>query len=283
MNNTSPANSSKPLPKWLGKLGGGILGLAIGGPLGGAIGIGLGHLVDHHLHADGIHRGTSDGTRIDSAFFEATYTVLGHIAKADGRVSERDIAFAESVMNHMRLDTDARRSAIALYRRGKDPDFRLERALTRFRPAYLRNPHLLRAFLELQVQAAYADGPPNTEQRAIFDAISDGLGLPRAFIRHIEQTAAQQRGRRDGKRGRERVEPSPATGAPGLAQAYTELGVASTASDEEITHAYRRLLSRHHPDKLAASGLSDERLKAAADRTHRIRKAYEAITRARGV
>ncbi len=63
--------------------------------------------------------------------------------------------------------------------------------------------------------------------------------------------------------------------------AYRELGVDPHASMEEVRTAYRRRLSRTHPDKLAASGADKATLDAAAGRTHALREAYDTIRKAR--
>jgi DnaJ like chaperone protein len=60
------------------------------------------------------------------------------------------------------------------------------------------------------------------------------------------------------------------------------LGVESKASDAEVKRAYRRLINRHHPDKLASRGLPEEAIKLASQKTQEIIRAYEVVTRARG-
>ena len=60
------------------------------------------------------------------------------------------------------------------------------------------------------------------------------------------------------------------------------LGLQKDASPAEIKLAYRRLLKRHHPDKLAASNASAADLKRATDKTREITAAYERIREARG-
>jgi DnaJ like chaperone protein len=42
-----------------------------------------------------------------------------------------------------------------------------------------------------------------------------------------------------------------------MAQAYGLLEATAQMSDEQIVKAYRRQMSRHHPDKLKANGLPD--------------------------
>ena len=47
--------------------------------------------------------------------------------------------------------------------------------------------------------------------------------------------------------------------------------------------AYRRQLSRHHPDKLKANGLPDSMIEHAKQRTQLIIEAYELISERRGI
>ena len=68
-----------------------------------------------------------------------------------------------------------------------------------------------------------------------------------------------------------------------LAECYAELEVDAGASDQEVTKAYRRQMSRHHPDKLVANGLPESMAQWAKEKTQRIQEAYEAIRAARGM
>jgi DnaJ like chaperone protein len=62
-----------------------------------------------------------------------------------------------------------------------------------------------------------------------------------------------------------------------LAEAYQVLGLTPNATQVEVKQAYRRLMSQHHPDKLAAKGLSEEAMRLANEKTQQISKAYETI------
>ena len=66
-----------------------------------------------------------------------------------------------------------------------------------------------------------------------------------------------------------------------LADAYQLLGVSSDSSDSEIKRAYRKLMSRHHPDKLVAKGLPEEMMQMATQKTQDIKAAYEMIKASR--
>jgi DnaJ like chaperone protein len=68
-----------------------------------------------------------------------------------------------------------------------------------------------------------------------------------------------------------------------LADCYTELGIAANKSDQDVIKAYRRQMSRHHPDKLVANGLPESMAQVAKEKTQRIQEAYETIRAARGM
>ena len=68
-----------------------------------------------------------------------------------------------------------------------------------------------------------------------------------------------------------------------LAECYAELEIDSDLTDQEVTKAYRRQMSRHHPDKLVANGLPESMAQMAKEKTQRIQEAYEGIRAARGM
>ena len=68
-----------------------------------------------------------------------------------------------------------------------------------------------------------------------------------------------------------------------LEQAYEVLEVSAGASDEEVVRAYRRQLSRHHPDKLKANGLPESMLEHAKRRTQQIIEAWDLVREKRGL
>jgi DnaJ like chaperone protein len=67
-----------------------------------------------------------------------------------------------------------------------------------------------------------------------------------------------------------------------LQEAYQVLDVLPGARMPEITKAYRRQLSRHHPDKLQANGLPESMLAHAQQQTQLIIEAFNIIRESRG-
>ena len=262
---------------WWGKVLGGTFGFIMGGPLGAVLGASLGHSFDKGLH--GLNEGASPGgqARTQLAFFAATFSVMGRLAKADGRVSADEIAFAKAVMTQMMFDERQKKLAIELFTQGRQPEFDLDGVLKQFRSECHRRHTLMQMFLEIQLQAAYADGELHPAERELLLHVFEVLGFSRHEYDHLEAMVRSARGAGGGyaPRGEER--------GPTLGEDYAVLDVEESASDAEVKKAYRRLMSQHHPDKLVSKGLPEEMIKLANEKTQQIRKAYERIKESRGM
>jgi len=271
------ANRGSDDVSWWGKALGGAFGFMLGGPLGALLGAALGHKLDQQV-AEGGFGGYDLGAqqRVQAVFFMATFSVMGHLAKADGRVSESEIAVAREVMGRMGLNPLLRKAAARLFNQGKQPDFPLDDVLQQFKREVCQRRTLLQTFMEFLLMAAYADGSVHAAERRLLQHISVRLGFDAGEFNLIEKMVRAGRRFDGGYR--------PRAQAPGgsIEDAYAVLGVSPQAGEEQIRKAYRRLLSQHHPDKLVARGLPEEMMKLASDRTHQIRSAYEQIRRQRG-
>jgi DnaJ like chaperone protein len=261
---------------WWGKVLGGTFGFFMGGPLGALLGASLGHSFDKGL--EGLADGASPGgqARTQLAFFTATFAVMGRLAKADGHVSKDEIAFAQAVMAQMRFSAQQKKVAIELFNQGRQPDFDLEGVLQQFRTECHRRHTLMQMFLEVQLQAAYADGELHPAERELLLHVFEVLGFSQHEFDHLEALVRASRGAGG-------YSPRGTTPTPSLAEDHAVLDVAESASDAEVKKAYRRLMSQHHPDKLVSKGLPEEMIKVATEKTQQIRKAYERIKTARGM
>jgi len=248
-----------------GKLLGGTFGFLIGGPIGAVLGAALGHTFDKGMQLQLSHENAEedlppgDLDRIKMAFFTATFSVMGYIAKADGRVDKSEIALAEAVMSSMQLDAELRSAAIKLFNEGKgvmstDEEAALLRVagILGFSEYSFKQLEMLVRF-SMGMDQTYAGGGPGS---------SDG-----------------QRRRQAG--GRQKQTPQD-SGRLKVGDAYKVLGVESSDDKATVKRAYRRLMSQHHPDKLVAKGLPEEMIRLATDKTQHIQKAYELLKEAKG-
>ncbi len=320
--------------KWGGKLVGGAVGALAGGPVGAILGLIAGHLVDDKLEGESgareaprrrpLHRvedaavgedesddegeAVGDPKAVNALFFQVTFEVMGHVAKADGRVSDEDIRAARSVMTDFRLREAQTAEAISHFTAGKDPAYDLSRAVMALRRVCAGRPDLLRNFLEIQLRTALAANDLGGPTRPMLLRVAAMLGVGGLEFARLETVLRQRLRARGGGRasagtaggaagaagarpggGRSGGRAEGADRAPGavprmsLTEAYDVLGVRAGAGDEAVVKAYRRQLSRHHPDKLRANGLPESMLEHAKQRTQQIIEAWDIIRAARGI
>ena len=67
-----------------------------------------------------------------AVFIETVFISMGKLAKADGHVSQDDIAHVEQFMQKLGMTVEHRQQAIALFKRGADPAFDIEPTCRRF-------------------------------------------------------------------------------------------------------------------------------------------------------
>ena len=247
---------------WWGTFIGGTLGFVFGGPLGALVGAVLGGNLDRGIKiGDQADMGTQE--RVQAAFFTTTFSVMGHIAKADGHVSALEISAAKNIMAQMQLSEPQRKAAIKFFDQGKSSDFPLEEVLHQFKKECHRRRSLIQMFVEIQISTAMADGKVDASEKHILYTIGEILGFSRSQIDHLFNIVNGAQ--------------ASATDNLTLTQAYKILGVSKGSNEAEVKKAYRRLMSQHHPDKLVAKGLPDEMIALATEKTQEIRKAYDTI------
>jgi DnaJ like chaperone protein len=270
---------------WTGKLIGAILGFILTRRATGVLlGMILGHIYDQYV------AGGAGGPRIDAAtvratFFRAAFSVMGRVAKADGRVSEQDIAAARRIFRQFNLNDADTRAAMQFYTEGKASDFDLESTLRELADVCRGREAVLRMFLEIQMRAALLGDGLAGISRSTLAQVAARLGISSLEFAHLEtllrlQAYAGAGGYGPTGGGR------PGTSAGGtdsLAEAYEILGVPRTATDAEVKRAYRKLMSENHPDKLVARGLPESMLEVAKQKTQAIQAAWERVRESRGM
>lgn len=274
--------------QYWGKLIGLVLGLMSGtGFWGVVLGLLIGHMIDKSRQIKSTGYFSNQAQR-QALFFSTTFQVMGHLTKSKGRVTEADINLASALMERMQLHGAARTAAQQAFREGKQPDFPLREKLRELRSICFGRVDLIRMFLEIQLQAAFADGSLHPNERAVLYVIAEELGFSRVqfdqFLSMMEggrqfgggyqqQGQYQQQG---GFGGYQRQN------GPTLADACKVLGVKPNDDATTIKRAYRKLMSEHHPDKLVAKGLPPEMMEMAKQKAQEIQAAYDLIKKEKG-
>ncbi len=257
-----------------GKLIGAVLGWYIGGIIPALIGLFIGHMFDKgyaQIQAEGSPERRRE---IEQTFFQTVFRLLGHLAKADGRVSESEVQQTEAYMAEMGLTAEHRKEAIALFKEGAEADFDADAQVARFREVCGRRSNLVRMLLIYLVNIALADGELDKQEADVLRRIAQGLGISAAMFEQLLRMIQAQNSFGGGQYQGGAGGPS---SADQLQKAYDALGVSAEASDAEIKKAYRKLMSQYHPDKLMGQGVPEDMVKEATERSQEISKAYDLI------
>ena len=285
------------LSTWWGKFLGAFFGYLCGGPLGALLGILVGNffdkgLVSYYTNPHLLYY-SEKRKAVQKIFFETTFSVMGHIAKADGRVSEQEIKLAQLLMQEMRLNDEQKIAAKQMFNEGKQHDFKLEMALFELKKACKDNRELLKLFADIQYRAAQID-ELTTKKIEVLDVIFSCLDFAPLHKQnrfyddfsysyaYQQQQQQQQQQQKKSYRSSSQNYYYQQTPQNNLAHAYALMEVSPNATKNEVKRAYRRLLSRNHPDKLIAKGLPEEMIKIANEKTQKIMRAYQLICETKG-
>ena len=254
---------------------GALIGLT-GAPSGMLFGAAIGYYLDKLIRSvAGAENWTQ--AKAQTAFFDATFCVMGKIAKADGQVTALEIQYAEAVMTRMQLSDVLRKRAIECFSQGKEDAFDLGQVLEPLRRALVNNASVKQMFIEIQLQTALVDGDFSAAEGRILGEVCQLLGVTQQEFEAVAQRMkAEQSFHQGGGQGQ-----FEGSGNAGLTQAYGVLGVKPDCDAKSLKMAYRKLMSQHHPDKLVARGLPDEMMLIAKQKTQEIQAAYDAIKKSR--
>jgi DnaJ like chaperone protein len=280
-----------------GKIIGAIIGLALLKLPGAFIGLIVGHLFDVGYAKDFSQKGGFArffSNKVDlkrqAVFFHALFSALGHICKADGKVTPEEIRIASTLMDNMQLTGDTRKEAQQAFRDGKAKDFPLIDMLKDFKAYCHGRRDVLQVFLEILISAACADGRITKPELVILEKVAASLGFGRNDLHFLISTYEAEQRFRGGKRSNQEQRSQQRqrqyqsySGQQSLADAYKILGVGDSDDNTTVKRAYKKQMSLHHPDKLIAKGLPEQALELAKTKTQDIQAAYELIKEKRGL
>ncbi len=242
------------------KLSGGLLGQLSGfGNVGGVTGI---------------------KTEKQSVFFQTVFTLMGKLAKADGRVSEVEIAHVEKFMTQLNMSPKNRKKAIGHFQTGSKADYEIDALIEEFLNVTAASPNLKQMLMVYLLRVAAADGQLNQKETDLMREVAQKVGYSE---QQFAQLMAMLQGQDQFAGGQYQRGGSAANyrSVDAVAAAYQALGVSKDDSDAEIKKAYRRLVREYHPDKLMGQGLPEEMIKEATERSQEIQTAYDTIKKSR--
>lgn len=266
------------MPVW-GKVIGTVLGLATGKPWLGLLGLVLGHQFDRGFAERFAYFGQDSFDapldRLSENFVKTLFQTMGHLAKADGRVTEDEIRAARALMHRLSLGPSQIRQAIDWFEGGKQQTFSLISTLRRLREQDCRRLEARRLFLRLLMEVSLSKDRLHNRERALYWTVCTELEIGRVEFAQLEAMIRAQRGFRRSPQG--------SADAERMRGAYRALGIKESSSNIEIKQAYRRLMNKNHPDKLASKNPDATAIAEAERRTREIRSAYEMLKARRSI
>jgi DnaJ like chaperone protein len=250
---------------WPGTLIGAGAGFAIASIPGAILGALLGQALDRRLQLHSwAHVRERLGGRPALRNDELLFVLLGRLAKSDGRVVDGHIQQARQEMRALEMAESAQRRAIAAFNRGKSGNDRLRGYLRRLGA----QPHAAEGVLRACWRMVWADGRAGSAERELLLLWGKWLGWSAPQVQALAHD----------------YEPNKrplANSAGSYQDALRLLGVSATSEPAQIKRAYRRLLSRHHPDKIAGTGATANEVREATEKTRELHSAYTLIRQRR--
>jgi len=260
-----------------GKIIGTVAGLATMRPWFVLLGLLLGHQFDRGFAARyrAFESQGQAAARLPENYVRPLFEAMGHLAKSDGRVSEEEIRATRAIMHRIGLGPAGVRNAIQWFEAGKNADYPLLQSMRQTRRVVARNPELRLLFVRLLLEVVLAKDRLSQQERALIWTVCTEFDIGRVELAQLEAMIRAQKSFRRS--------PAGDADAARVRNAYRVLGLEASASNADIKKAYRRLMSRNHPDKIAGSKPAQDVVDEAERRTREVRGAYEMLKARRSI
>jgi len=264
---------------YLGKIIGTLAGLATRNYWLVLLGFILGHQFDKGFAEKFTFFGHADFDarldRLTPSFVKALFQTMGLLGKADGRVTEDEIRAARALMHRLGLGPSEIRQAIEWFEGGKQHNFSLISTLRQLRQESARHIETRGLFVRLLMEVSLSKDRLHQGERALYWTVCTELDIGRVELAQLEAMIRAQRGFRRSPQG--------GVDAERVNGAYRTLGINSSSSNAEIKQAYRRLMNKNHPDKLASKNPDAAAIAEAERKTREVRSAYEMLKARRSI
>jgi len=235
--------------KWIG----GALGWSLGGPIGGLMGFAVGSLFDKSsaqvVNGPGGHMQTQSGD------FNMSLVILSAaVMKADGKTMKSELDYVKGFFTQQ-FGEHLANEYLRRLKEVLEKDIPLQEVCTQI-AGFMALPMRLQ-LLHYLFGIAKADGHVHKSEVETIELIAKYMRIPSADYESIRSMFHKEVG-----------------------GSYKILEVESSASDDEVKKAYRRMALRYHPDKVAQLG--EEIQRGATEKFQSIQEAYEQIKKDRG-
>ncbi len=248
----------------------GSLGFALTGPLGGVIGFALGSLIDGATDLQQRNGARPSGQRSTSGpqSGRTQHATAGDVAmslvvltaavmKADGQATQRELGHARTFFNRQ-FGPQHAAELLRLLRDMLQRTIPLKEVCEQMR-AHLAHAERLQ-LLHYLIGLAHADGSLDRAEKQVIQDIAFYFGVSEKDLASLHAMFGV------------RVTTN---------SAYAVLEVDAKASNDEVKKAYRRMVVKHHPDKVAHLG--EQFQKDAAEKFRKVQEAYDRIREERGM
>ena len=209
------------------------------------------------------------GGKTESQFNEAMFSVMGKLAKLDGRVTRNEIQYASTIMELMGLREAKKQQAIDSFNSGKRKLTDVGKIVRDLAKSLGKRSALANLFLKIQCRAAVSKGHMNLQEKILLQSVGEKLGYNRLEFELIARDMKSFVAVKKVKTG------------IALTNSYELLQVESDAEDIEVKKSYLRLMSRSHPDKYSNKNVTDQEMQSQLQKSLDIKFAYDTICQAR--
>ena len=259
------------------------LGWALGGPIGALLGyligrtlsssrqVGAGSWDPNDDSGQASHRGPYRNTGTQQDVNAALMVLIAAVMKVDGAVKKSELDFVKRFLL-ANYGEERGKEMLKVLQRMVQQEIPIDQVCAQIKvnTDYSTRYHMV----DFLFGIGEADGAFHQSEINMLRLIAQYLGISTSdytsiFERHVGYADSNYSDRSSGARSSASYNKDP----------YRVLGIDSSATDEEVKKAYRRMAMKYHPDRVA--GMSEEMQRNAAEQMKEINEAYEVIKQRR--